>query len=301
VKRQFGQTRRQFLQTLGAAALTPTVLAQAGRGRQPAQEAAAAWPIGVCTSVKNAPVLRAAGVDYIEESVGRLLVPGKPDKDFAERLRAARECGLPVRTANCFLPGSLKCVGPQADHDAVLRYAEKAFERARQAGIRTIVFGSSGARSIPKGFDRGAAELQFVALLAKMGPLAAARDVVVALEPLNRDETNFVNTVPEGGRLVEPVQHPNIRLLADIYHMLRMDEPPAHIREVGPLLQHVHIAEKDKRTAPGVAGDDLTPYFRALREIDYRGRVSIECRWGELSEQLPVAMRTLRSQIARVT
>lgn len=68
------------------------------------------------------------------------------------------------------------------------------------------------------------------------------------------------------------------------------------IRAGGDLLVHLHIAEKTKRTPPGTAGDDFTPYFRALKEIGYDGLLSIECRWDDMAGQLSRAVRTLNEQ-----
>ena len=292
-------TRRSFFGMMGAATLGPLLAARTMRGEGPSPRAGAFAPdIGVCTSASNAGTLREAGAGYIEEGVRRLLVPDQPEAAFAARREAAKACGLPITAANGFLPGSLKCVGPEANHERVLAFAEAAFRRASRVGIRTIVFGSSGARSIPEGFDRRKAELQFVALLGKMAVLARRENVVVAVEPLNRGETNFINSVEEGAALVQCVQHPNVGLTADIFHMLRESEPAGHIRRAGAFIRHVHIAEKRKRTAPGVDGDDFAPYLQALKDIKYTGPISIECRWDDLSQQLPVAVRTLTEQLA---
>ena len=65
--------------------------------------------------------------------------------------------------------------------------------------------------------------------------------------------------------------------------MLRENEGPDALVDAGPLLRHVHIAEKDRRTPPGVAGDDFRPYLRALRRAGYAGDISIECRWDDLA------------------
>ncbi len=295
------QSRRTFLKTVGAVAAGNILSPRVGFGSPQEQARAVFAPrIGVCTSVANAGVLRQGGADYIEAGVRRFLVPDKPEDAFAPNLKAARECGLPVLSANGFLPGSLKSTGPDANHEGVLKFAETAFKRAKRAGIKTIVFGSSGSRTIPEGFDHGKAEQQFIALLKKMGPLAKPYDVVVAVEPLQKRETNFINTVPQGAKIVRAVNHPNIRLLADIFHMLRMDEPPQHIRQASDVIVHLHIAEKAKRTPPGVAGDDFTGYFQALKDIGYKGLISIECGWKDLPRQLPAAIKTLRDQMARV-
>jgi sugar phosphate isomerase/epimerase len=254
--------------------------------------------LGVCTSIGNAAILKAGGCDYIEESVQGFLIPDRPEAEFREKARALTGSALRVRACNSFLPGSLKSVGPEPRHDEIVAYAETAFRRARETGIGTIVFGSSGSRSIPEGFDPKEARLQFVRLLRRLGPVARKHGIVVVVEPLQRSECNFINTVAEGAAIVEEAGHPNVRLLADIYHMLRENEGPESLAAADPLLKHVHIAEKDRRTAPGVAGDDFTPYLRALRRIGYAGAISLECRWGDLAAELPAAIEALKCQIA---
>jgi len=256
--------------------------------------------LGVCTSIANAPAVKAAGGDYIEESVQGFLVPDRPESEFRPKAEAAAASPLPVRACNSFLPGSLKSVGPDARPDEIAAYAGTAFRRAREVGITTIVFGSSGSRSIPDGFDRTEARRQFVALLRRLGPLAESQGVVIAVEPLNRDETNFINTVGEGAAIVREAGHPSVQLLADIYHMLRENEGPDALVTAAPLLRHVHVAEKDRRTPPGVAGDDFRPYLRALRRAGYGGAISIECGWDDLAGQVPAALKALRDQLARL-
>jgi sugar phosphate isomerase/epimerase len=82
--------------------------------------------------------------------------------------------------------------------------------------------------------------------------------------------------------------------------MLRENEGPEALVAAGPLLRHIHIAEKDRRTPPGVAGDDFTPYLQALRRARYAGAISMECRWDDLARELPAAVKTMREQIARL-
>ena len=287
-------TRREFLTRTAAGAFAASGLGSFLPGIW--QETI---PIGVCTSVENASLVKQAGGDYIEEGVRRFLVPERSREEFDRRLEVARTSGIRIRACNSFLPGELKSTGPEADPDGILLYSETAFHRAQEAGVKYIVFGSSGSRGIPEGFDRGHAREQFLDLLGQMGPLAADYGVTVAIEPLQRSECNFINTVTEGAAIVRAVNHPGIRLLADIFHMMREDEGPEALLETGDLIVHLHIAEKAERTPPGTAGDDFTPYFWALKEIGYRGLLSIECRWDDMGSQLPVAVRTLQEQWGR--
>ena len=227
--------------------------------------------IGVCTKFSQAAMLETSGYDYIEESVGSLLMPSKTEEEFDLTLGQARQAPLPVLVCNGFIPGNLKSVGPEAAHPEILDYMETAFRRAQKAGVEYIVFGSGGSRAIPEGFPRDEARRQFISLCTAMSPIAARYDIVVVLEPLNKKECNFINSLTEGGEIVKEVGHPNFRLLADIYHMLMDDEGPESILKYGQLIRHVHLAEKEERAAPGTRGEDFRPYFDALKKVNYQG------------------------------
>lgn len=244
-------------------------------------------PVGLCASVGNPPAV----ADFLEENVQGYLKPEQPD--FAPAATT-----LPVLAANCFLPGALKCVGPVIDTPRLLRYADCAFERAGQAGIAIIVFGSGGARQIPDGFSKAEAEEQFLALLIGLAPLAARRGLTLVIEPLNRAECNFINSVPEADAFAAACNQSSVAVLADFYHMLRDDQRPEDIVRHGTRLRHVHLAEKAARTAPGVKGDDFRPFLRALQKIGYRGAVSIEAHWEDLARQAPAAVAEVRRQMA---
>ena len=254
--------------------------------------------IGVCTSVSNADTLAAHGYTYIEESVGGFLMPDKSEEEFNEVLQQAQNAAVPVKVCNSFIPGRLKSVGPEAVHPEILEFMETAFRRAQKAGVEYIVFGSGGSRSIPEGFPRDEAHRQFITLCSRMAPVAAQYNVVVVLEPLNTKECNFINSVEEGGEIVEEVNHANFRLLADIYHMLMDGEGPESIEKYGHLIQHTHIAEKEGRAAPGKHNEDFTAYFKALENVRYEGKMSIECKWEDWEVQVPTAIAAIKSQLS---
>jgi len=257
--------------------------------------------IGICTSVSSSDAARDAGADFVEEHVQGFLVPRDGDDAFAPKRRAAAESAVPVRAANCFLPGDMKCVGPDVRTDELFEYARVAFARAREAGIGVIVFGSGGSRRIPDGFPRERAADQFASLLAGLGPVAARHEVTIAVEPLNSDECNFINSLAEGAELVRRADHPNVRLLADIYHMLKDGEPPGEIARHGGLLAHCHVAEKEGRRAPGTGPEDLRPFLGALVGAGYAGGISIECGWKDFAAEAAGAVEYLRKQLADVT
>ncbi len=238
------------------------------------------------------------GYRYVEESVSRFLMPTKSEEEFNKLLEEAANSPLPVKACNGFIPGNLKSVGAEALHEEILQFAETAFRRAQRAGVEFIVFGSGGSRSIPDGFSREKARIQFIELGQKMAPIAQAYNVTIVLEPLNTTECNFINSVEEGGEIVKDINHPNFRLLADLYHMKMDDEEGAEsIVKYGKLIKHIHIAEKQDRAVPGTYNEDFRPYFNALKKIGYKGKISIEARWKDFDSQIPVAIKTINTQI----
>jgi sugar phosphate isomerase/epimerase len=163
-----------------------------------------------------------------------------------------------------------------------------------------IVFGSGGARQVPEGFSRERARGQMLDLLRRIAPMAQSHDVTIVLEALNTKECNFINSLNEGASLVAEVDHPGLRLLVDIYHMLMENEPAAEIVKHGRWIHHAHVAELQGRFAPGTSGEDLGPYLRALREINYRGMISYECNWQDFAKEAAASVKYFRGQLAAV-
>ena len=241
----------------------------------------------------------ADSIDFAEETVVRLLVPEQPDAAFRPPDGAAL-AALPIPAVNVFLPRDLRSTGSAVDLERLRRYARTAFRRAREVGVRIVVYGSGGSRQVDEGFDRARAEQQFLEALRTVGPPAAEAGVTVVVEPLNSAECNLINSVTEGAEAVRAADHPHVMLLADLYHMLREDEGPDAIERAGGLIRHVHVAEEAERTPPGVAGDDFRPFLRALGRIGYDGAYSLECRWQDQLAQAPPGVAELRRQLASV-
>jgi sugar phosphate isomerase/epimerase len=253
---------------------------------------------GVCTSLDNAAALKEAGAGYIESSVAGLLVPHRSDDEFAANMALAEASPLPIYACNSFFPGDIKLTGPRRDHARALEYTETACRRAQMLGIEILVLGSSGSRNYPEGYDKQTAIDEFVELLERMGPIAAKYDVVVALEPLRKREANFMNRVAEGVEIVKRVGHRNIRCLADIYHMLQEGEGPEVLVKERRYIAHTHVAENEGRSVPGTHGEDLTPYYDALRRARYKGGMSIEASWRDFDEQVAPAIANLKENNA---
>jgi sugar phosphate isomerase/epimerase len=112
-----------------------------------------------------------------------------------------------------------------------------------------------------------------------LGPLAGharRHGVPLLFEPLNRYETNLVNTVADGLWLRAKVGEENVKLLLDLFHMsIEEADPPAAMRAAAGAVGHVHVADSNRRPA-GCGHTDFAPIAAALRDIAYDGYVSAE-------------------------
>ncbi|MDD4016850.1 MAG: sugar phosphate isomerase/epimerase [Kiritimatiellae bacterium] len=284
--------RRTFMQALAAAG------ALGGTGMARAVKTKPNILFGLCAGPDKAEKLKAIGYSFLEGGVARTLKPETPDAEYAPELANLKACALPFRSCNGFIPGKFRLTGPEPTHAAALDYAVKACQRADEVGIPFIVLGSAGARNVPEGFDMAKGKAQFIAFCQKLGDRIKDCKVTVVLEPLNKGESNILNSVAEGIEYVDAIRRPRIQLLADFYHMLKESEGPDSIRKAGARLRHCHIAELEGRKAPGTKGEDLSGFFAALKAIGYVGGVSCECGWPKenVEDAWKKALETMRRQ-----
>ena len=103
-----------------------------------------------------------------------------------------------------------------------------------------------------------------------------ANDVTLAIEPLNRFETYFLNTAEDGVALCDAVNHPSIGLLFDTFHAnIEEKNVAAALRRTAPHLKHLHTCEND-RGIPGSGHVDWPSVFQAIRDVKYDGWLMIE-------------------------
>lgn len=273
--------------------------------------AAAAWPwLAGCSSERErfaalsigtfdaqlAPELAAAGYGHLELSVTSDLMPERTDVEFEARLEKLRRLPVACRFMNNFIDPKVKLVGPEADHERGVAWSRVAFPRAAKAGVRHITIGAGRPRKVPEGFEAARAREQFSAFLGKILPLAQEQGITLSIENLNSGETNLGNSIAECLGIIE-VAGPEMRLTADLYHMMRDKDAPEALHRALPRIVHCHVAEREKRTPPGTAGDDFRPFLRVLREGGYRGAFSFECGWGAGKATPAAAIAAFREQL----
>ena len=306
-------TRREFLIGATAAGLAGCATNEGATSRGCAATPAGRILFGVCTGAGNVPLLKKLGYDFWEWGAAGAFDPDKDGEWWKKQKDMLLSLPLPLRSSNGFIPGKFRLTGPAADHGPALRYAETVLRRADEIGVKTIVFGSGGARNVPgdvtakdaKGrpdTEKGRDQYRdFCAALCRR--VADLKTTCVVIEPLRPNESNIVNYVWQGVQICEEVNSPRLAQLADIFHMMAGRESPCSIRLAGARLKHCHVASYGTRLFPGSdpsTVDRLRPYFDALKETGYAGGVSCECGWGrkeDFEKNLETAIKTLKGLV----
>jgi sugar phosphate isomerase/epimerase len=105
---------------------------------------------------------------------------------------------------------------------------------------------------------------------------AASKDVKMLLEPINRYETNFINSVNDGLQVIEQIAMPNLYLLPDTFHMnIEERSIPLALSAAAGRIGYVHFADSN-RLAPGQGHIEFAAVIQTLCQIGYQGVIGLE-------------------------
>lgn len=261
--------------------------------------------IGMCcgTDVAKYEKCKAMGYDFVESNCGG--IASMSDEDFETYFTKAKEIGIPVLTANCFLPSETKVSDPESDDRITSDYLSVLLPRAKKLGIDTIVFGSGGARRIPEGISAEQGRATLVRKLKEIiCPMAEQYGITIALEPLRNEESNILNSVHEAVDVIKEAGCSNLKVLADLYHMVCVDEDFEYLKELEGILVHTHTSNpydsEHKRIFP-LEGDgyDQKPFLRNVLAADC-GRCAVEAACTDFDSQAPQSLKVLKDALAEL-
>jgi len=164
-------------------------------------------------------------------------------------------------------------------------YMKKAVNRMARLGVKCIVFGSGWHRRIPDGVEVSKAEEIIFDFINYTSACCENEGVTLVLEPLNKNETNWCNSVAFGAEVVRKLDLNAFKLLADGYHMAKEQEDLSVIEKNSDIIRHCHIAAED-RSVPGKTQYEKD-FLYALKKAGYDGVVSVECGYSDFFKEAP--------------
>ena len=233
-------------------------------------------------SITLFPKIKEMGFDVVEIPVE---IPSKIDGKLVKK--ALDDNGLKATVCGAFGPTKDLTSDDVALHENCFTYVTDCFELCNLLETEFLagpMYSAVGkARMVSQEqrkieWDRAVNNLQRVCEMAKANGLS------VALEPLNRFESDLINTSKDVMRLINDINQPNAKVLLDGFHMTIEEQ---NIREaiqlVGDKLIHVQVSENHR----GIPGTGLTPWLdfkKGLEDIDYKGSMVIESFTPEIEE-----------------
>ena len=141
---------------------------------------------------------------------------------------------------------------------------------------RLMIFGSPKQRDIPSSSTYEQTYNYAKECFLKTLPLAKERNVVIALEPLTKKETNFINTAKEALKMIKEINHPNFKLHLDVKAMCGEEKEITEIiKSSEGYLAHFH-ANDPNLSGPGFGEVKYEPIKEALEKIGYDKYISVE-------------------------
>jgi D-psicose/D-tagatose/L-ribulose 3-epimerase len=225
-------------------------------------------------SVKLFPKFKKWGFDTVE-----IPVEDPSHIDPVKVKAAADKHGLIVGSVcACMGPGR-DFRGSPEDQKAATDYITALIDQAAIMGCPSLIGPIYSVVGLTGAHDDAEKKAQFALVVQNLKPLAQhaqKKGVTLCIEPLNRFETDFLNTCDQGLALVKAVNSPAVKLHLDTFHMnIEEKNQAAAILKAGKHLAHLHACGCDRGT-PGGDHIDWKAIVGALKTIGYRGDVVIE-------------------------
>jgi D-psicose/D-tagatose/L-ribulose 3-epimerase len=201
--------------------------------------------------------------------------------------QAAADAGVSIAVCGAFGPHRDVSHENPARRRLGIDYLVSCIDLAAAVGAPDVIgpmYSATGKTRLLPDAEREQQRTWAAESLREAGEYAAARGVGLGMEPLNRFETDLVNTVEQGLDLCERIGLDNVGLLLDTFHMnIEEKSIPDAIVSAGKRLRHFHACEND-RGAPGSGHVEWDAVFAALAESGYDGLVVIESFTPEIQE-----------------
>lgn len=258
----------------------------------------AGYPIGWCIRAK-APAFadaKGAGFEYVELALQDVLPLS--DDDFNQLAAELQKLNLRALSGYNPIPKELKLVGADVDAVKLEDHLNRLLTRAAALKLTYDVLNSAASWRVPDDFPRDKAFAQLTDFSRHFAESADQRGLTVLLEPMRGTDSNMITNVAEAVKLVEAVNRLNFQMMVDYSFLTIQHDDPKNLLAAGKHLKHVHLSNPAaNRTYPMSDGEsDYAAFFAALKQIGYRGGLSVHGGTQAFSNDAPRAITFLRGK-----
>ena len=235
--------------------------------------------LGVCcgTDENTVKMMKEIGYMYLETGI-RGFYENKARLD--EFLSALDKYKIRCEVGQHPFPGEYDPSGKQSK-EALAKIRDYMYEllsATSDLNMERLVIGAGGARVLPSPdkYDNVMEQMADICKYA-ISPVLDEFGIILALEGLVKAETTMMNTTAESVKIAKLANVPNIKVMADLYHVANENEDFADFVNYKGYIMHAHIGKPVPRVMPSNGdGYDYKPFFDALRSAGFNGRMSVE-------------------------
>ena len=233
-------------------------------------------------SIALFPKIKLMGFDAVEIPIEY------PEKIDAKKVKAALEANeLEPIVCGAFGPSRDLTHDDPAVHENCFQYIRQGLDLCNEWDATFLagpMYSAAGKARMLSSELRKIEWERAVTNLHKVCKMAQDRKLEIALEPLNRFESDMVNTAEDVLRLIKDINHPAAKVLLDGFHMAIEERNIEHaITSVGDKLIHVQVSENYRGT-PGTGQTPWDSFKKGLKNINYKGVISIESFTPDIKE-----------------
>jgi D-psicose/D-tagatose/L-ribulose 3-epimerase len=231
-------------------------------------------PVNTAEFGRLAPMVKGMGFDLIEFGI-----ESTSDLDYAQAGNLAKANGLGVSVCAAMGPDRDLIHADDSIRKNGMDYVRHCIDAAKTVGAKNVIgplYSAVGRTWQSTDDERKRDTDLLVRQLKDLSTYAGDRGVGLAVEPLNRFETSFMNLASQAIDVVDRVDHPSCGILLDTFHMNIEERSIGDaIRAAGKRVRQIHTCEND-RGAPGSGHVPWQEVAKACRDIGFNGPYVIE-------------------------
>ena len=215
--------------------------------------------LGYCTEIDNFAEIKNCGFDFLEPKAEQLIF---------------YDGSYQIYAVNNIIPRTLKLFAENNDEAQIKQKIIEVVELAKLAGVKVITFGVGKCREIVNPVNKK----EFVDFLTFIDQLLQGTEIILGIEPLCKQETNFINTIKDTMEIINSGSFNHIGITLDIYHFRQENDSFRDIKKYIKHIVHVHLSDKN-RDYIYEFDDYLKKFLYTLKNNGYNGHFSLELDW----------------------
>jgi len=209
---------------------------------------------------------------------------GEPDKEKYEPKKVKKmlqQHGLKVSSIAGMYLWKEEIKRDLASSDKKIReqtiiYLFKCIDYARLIGAKLVIVVPAAVSKLAPSLNKKEDWKNSVKAVQEVAKYAEKKDILLAIEPINRYETYLVNSIQDALYYAREVNSTHVKIMADTFHMnIEERDIPEAIRIAGSNLINVHIADSN-RCSVGRGHINFKALIKALKEINYQYALTLE-------------------------